>query len=654
MSQLDRNNYNYNCCYIDFLERTDFINLEKNVDDSQSNYLYSKDSKNNLVLHIVPGILELSSNYVGNSDKKGYIKKKFKPIFPSLSKLPSMAVPVQVNKTKDRSDLFILASLSMVKSKDIRHAKDSKVLSASVADYVSKVDSGYDSNVVNRIATCHWRRKIDVCRIDNMYRENIREEDLMKEDRVDYYGEDIVIVSVDPENCTDVDDAISIKYYDSEKIQIGIHIADPTSYIIEDSDLDLEALKRSETIYLKSETHHMYPEHITTSLFSLRYNNLCRAFSILFDFNKKTCEITNIQILKTTIKLNSNLTYDDFDNIISKNTDRNFTDIYLVGKIMYEKYCVDRDIVADNNLPDNNLQDYDSKKMIQAFMIYANTLVAGYLVENKFEERIVLRSQPALKEKKYFDKSIFCKSNSKLLDLHNRIKWSNAIVKIYSGKDEYDSHFGVGQKLYTHFTSPIRRYTDILVHRLLWNSIKKQKIFKLKCLDDEKYLHTMFYLNHNKKFYRDVVKFEREWIMYDCVKRIDNMHNNRDNMDPIRLNGKIVSFTLETEKDHTDKNIRYKKCSCTVLIEGSDDIYFSQIFRDTVFNLKIMSENMINSQISFNNSDIIKQKTFDDNSIRQIKYKIDGDEKKLNLFQDVLVDVVLTKGIRRFKPYLIL
>ena len=173
---------------------------------------------------------------------------------------------VQTNRLT-KKDMFVIVSISLGKSADVRNAANNMhTLRASIIEYVCDADSPYIPSAMNRIATCHWKHKLNY---------TISQTDPMADDRVPYDDMSITTISVDPENCVDVDDAISIKRLPNNTLQIGIHIADPTSYIIEGSDLDAEALRRSESVYL-NQTHHMFQESLTTQVFSLKQNQLCR------------------------------------------------------------------------------------------------------------------------------------------------------------------------------------------------------------------------------------------------------------------------------------------------------------------------------------------------------------------------------------------
>ena len=125
----------------------------------------------------------------------------------------------------------------------------------------------------------------------------------------------------------------------------------------------------------------MYPTGLTTDTFSLSSARDSRAFSVLFDTDFEN-NITNIRIQKTTIRVDSNSTYDDFEAEYTRSEQK--SRLYEVGRAIYTR------------MVSSTADDYDSKKMVQAYMVYANSIVANYLVKHNNCNRIVLRSQPRI------------------------------------------------------------------------------------------------------------------------------------------------------------------------------------------------------------------------------------------------------------------
>jgi exoribonuclease R len=473
------------------------------------------------------------------------------------------------------------------------------------------VTQGYDYRIMSRMATGHWKRKVD-----RDYSTSISDVDLMESDRIEYTHP--FTISIDPDNCVDVDDAISIHNVSENMYEVGIHIADPTSYIIEDSSLDLEGLNRSESIYLQ-ETSHMYPVELTTNVFSLREGEDSRAFSILFEFDSDKSIITNVRFEKTIVRLNSNSTYDAFEEAVQTDSIENH--IYRVGLHLHSKFL--------------SGDDYDSKKMVQAFMVYANSLVADRLVQSTSlsDQHIIIRSQARTDYALNTSFVDFAEGyiSSDLLNYHTRLKWKNAILKVYADNTVNDQHQGVGLDLYTHFTSPIRRYSDILVHRMLWNAIKDKKFFNLTTLQTNAYLRTLFMLNHNKKFYKDMARFERDWKLYDAVQS-DSV---------LTFEGRVISVD---------------ELRATVLIDRCiDNDELTTLFKDLVFRASLANQKMIDS-LTANSGKTINDIFEYQKAIISTKYiNHDYDESystTVELFKSITISVIFTKDIRRYKAYL--
>jgi len=243
--------------------------------------------------------------------------------------------------------------------------------------------------------------------------------------------------TIDPLGSNDRDDALSIVINDN--IEIYIHIADPTSYFKYDSKLEEELSKRCYTIYLKNIIHHMIPEELSTNIISLN-NKISRTFTckIIMSQDYKIVEVNFFKALITPI----NLTYEEADT--NRKINKDLENLYLVGeKLKYHKY------------------DYNIHEMVANYMVLCNHLVGCELKDN----------------------CIFRHNNSEISSELNYTKVDNTLQRLnyYASLKcaEYSvvnkSHTLLGLDYYTHFTSPIRRYTDIVVHRLLYDKITNKK-----------------------------------------------------------------------------------------------------------------------------------------------------------------------------------
>ena len=184
------------------------------------------------------------------------------------------------------------------------------------------------------------------------------------------------IYSIDPIGCIDIDDAIHIEEF-NDYYQIGIHIADVSYYIEENSIIDLEIQKRAETIYLPNETIHMLPENLM-KLCSLTQDKISRVVSVIFKISKDNYKIIQYDIQRNVIRP-INLSYDEAKILIKNKSNTELELLYEIGKHLY------------------SFQDeiYDIHKMVEKYMILANNYVAIHISINK---EYILRIHNGLNE----------------------------------------------------------------------------------------------------------------------------------------------------------------------------------------------------------------------------------------------------------------
>ncbi len=223
-----------------------------------------------------------------------------------------------------------------------------------------------------------------------------------------FYNEQII--SIDPIGCKDIDDAIHLTE-DENLYKIYIHISDPSSYIPIDSDIDKEIQNRNSSLYINT-VYHMLPEILSTDIISLIEKKERRAYTCIIKISKETYDIINYEFIKSNIIVEKNMSYEEFQLDLDKNT--YYKKIYDIGYNLYKKL--------------NLNEEYNSHKMIEAYMILCNMCAA---------EKCVIKRISSIRNSEY---TILNQKHSQL--------------NIY----------------YTHFTSPIRRYIDIIVHRLIFNS----------------------------------------------------------------------------------------------------------------------------------------------------------------------------------------
>jgi hypothetical protein len=547
MSIMSKNEIYYHNKFTNFMNDNDYQD-----DTTEKIRLYSLDTGGLLHLNLVSGILKLSSKSFKTipSSKGGYIMKVFNPIFNTLP--PFM---VKTNRIKDYIDKYVVVKVS----RSLDKLTGTYSLIGTIDRYIGDVGNIIaEKNLCQIISTCHWCRRIDkmiksvsLSSLSLTYPNinmnlNIFAESNMK--IVPLIWKDIGVsvcdltpdrrnmcnrinmytVSVDPDGCEDIDDAISIEIFSQtgepiDSVEIGVHISDPSSYLIEGSDLDREISNRTESVYLNDITHHMFPQELSTNLFSLKQNKTNRAFSVMIKMKHidGIWHDTNHCITKTTININNNTSYDRFQSIIDNDKIQNIQScedvkhmrmIYDIGHNLYTQY-----------LDPKKTTTYSSKKMIELFMVLANCKVAEEMVRlSELRESIfpiIIRSQKAstyILNNMDFDNNEN-QYNNNMMDLllseHIKLHTTTAELRYYN-RESYHSnrHSSLNLDMYTHFTSPIRRYSDILVHRIMYNLINKNT-FKLDCLFDKLNtigINVMFRMNHYKKFYKHVSHLEKE------------------------------------------------------------------------------------------------------------------------------------------------
>lgn len=407
------------------------------------------------------GVLCLNSNVIYGFTKRKVSYRKFIPLD---SKLPPFIVST---KRKQQSTNVY----GIIKFKEWNK---------------SKYPIGLLSNIIGNIGD--YNTEIEYLK----YRNKIKWSKYNKFDITDYTNNDpyldtrldltnLDIISIDPLGCKDIDDALHFREIDNNIIEIGIHIADVASYIPVNSHIDNIIKTRCESIYFTDYQINMLPDIFATNICSLLKNKKRRTSSVIIKLNKN--EILDVKFVKGLIINKRNLTYEQANDIIKTKTNTNANNMI---KNLYNT-SLQLSKSSDNN--------YDSHKMVETYMILANTLVAEHF--NKKFDKAIYRSH---KGDKIINYSNTC--------LDEAIKFAN-ILNMNSAKYTLNSygHSALDKKYYTHFTSPIRRYIDILVHRLLYDDFK---------LDLD--------VNDINKMHKNIKKAEREENRLNIIYNI--YHDN--------------------------------------------------------------------------------------------------------------------------------
>ncbi|WP_448790779.1 ribonuclease R [Bacteroides graminisolvens] len=318
----------------------------------------------------------------------------------------------------------------------------------------------------------------------------------------------VTTFTIDPKDAKDFDDALSIRSIKEGLWEVGVHIADVSHYVQEGSIIDKEAEKRATSVYLVDRTIPMLPERLCNFICSLRPNEEKLSYSVIFDITEKG-EVKNSRIVHTVINSDRRFTYEEAQQII-ETKEGDFKEEVLMldkiakalrdkrfssGAINFDRYEVKFEI-DDKGKPVSVYfkESKDANKLVEEFMLLANKTVAeeiGKVPRNKkakvFPYRIHDLPDPekldnlaqfiarfGYKLRTSGTKSDVSKSINHLLDDIQGKKEENLIETVSiraMQKARYSTHnighYGLAFEYYTHFTSPIRRFPDMMVHRLL-------------------------------------------------------------------------------------------------------------------------------------------------------------------------------------------
>jgi len=316
----------------------------------------------------------------------------------------------------------------------------------------------------------------------------------------------LTCMTIDPEDAKDFDDAVSIESLPDGHYRIGVHIADVSHYVREGTELDAEALSRGTSVYLADEVIPMLPERLSNDICSLRPGEDRLTYSALMDLTPRGI-VKDYRIEKSVIHSKRRFTYEEVQGIIETGRGDFAAEITLMHSLSQmllkkrlKEGSIDFESVEtkfrydDAGKPTEIIRKVrlDAHRLIEEFMLLANQVVAKHIGLAKKEGDIspfVYRIHDQPDPEKLRDLGSFVEHLGYTLHLHGGVT-SRALQKLLhdvKGKEEENvinevairsmakavysetniGHFGLGFRYYTHFTSPIRRYPDLLVHRLL-------------------------------------------------------------------------------------------------------------------------------------------------------------------------------------------
>lgn len=336
------------------------------------------------------------------------------------------------------------------------------------------------------------------------------------EKRIDF--RDGIVFTIDPEDAKDFDDALSIESLESGNFKVGIHIADVSHYVKVDTYTDNEAEKRGNSVYCVGSVIPMLPEKLSNNICSLVPNEERLTYSVVAELTPRG-KVVDYEIKKSIIKSRRRFTYDEVQEIIETGEGDFKEEVLLLNKLaltLRKKRLKEGSInffspeikfVLNETGEPIHIIKKETKKsnnLVEEFMLLTNKIVATHIAQPKGEgesKPFVYRIHDLPDREKITEFCRFVKSLGYNISVNDVMKPSklNKMMESIRGKEEETvindlairtmakaiyspdniGHYGLGFKYYTHFTSPIRRYSDLLVHRMLYlyNEDRGRKIY---------------------------------------------------------------------------------------------------------------------------------------------------------------------------------
>lgn len=392
---------------------------------------------------------------------------------------------------------------------------------------------------------------------------------------------DVLTFTIDPADAKDFDDALSFRVLPSGNYEVGVHIADVTHYVQPDTIIDREAQKRATSVYLVDRVVPMLPEHLCNGICSLRPNEEKLAFSVIFHMDSEA-KVLSSKIARTVIKSDRRFAYEEAQEVIETGLGDCVEAIQTLNglaKILrrqrYENGSVEFDrpeVKFHINEDGKPLGVFfkvmkDANKLIEEFMLLANRTVATFVGKPKDKKKpkaFVYRVHDVPDPTRLADLASIARAfgyKIKASGTPREINRSiNRMLDEVKGRGEENylatlairsmakavyttdniGHYGLGFEYYTHFTSPIRRYPDMMVHRLLERYLAGGRSVNVQKLEDQckhssemeilastaerssiKYKQVEYMQEHIGETYSGIISGVTEWGLY--VELNDNL-----------------------------------------------------------------------------------------------------------------------------------
>ena len=370
----------------------------------------------------------------------------------------------------------------------------------------------------------------------------------------------VTTFTIDPRDAKDFDDALSIRQLANGNYEVGVHIADVTHYVTPNSTIDKEARERATSVYLVDRTIPMLPERLSNGICSLRPNEEKLTFSAIFELDKNA-NVVNYRIGRTVIKSDRRFTYEEAQEVIETGKGDYAEEILALDKLAkhlrrrrYDAGALEFDRaevrfeIDENGKPVKAYfkESKDANKLIEEFMLLANLTVAesiGKVKGDKKPKNFVYRVHDNPDPEKITNFAQIASRFGYKINPEGKArevnKSLNRMLKDVKGKGEENmlsilairsmakavyttdnvGHYGLALDYYTHFTSPIRRYPDMMVHRLLAKYAEgSRSADKMKLEDQCRHSSDMEQLAANAE--RASIRYKQVEFMQDKMGQI--------------------------------------------------------------------------------------------------------------------------------------